>query len=757
MKKISYLRVFYILLSLFFASFTYAQIITFSSTEVRDAFLDASQIYGFTDANGNGEVDVAEAEATSVLTVAQCPDNLLFSDLVHFSNLSSLKFLDGQINEFNISAFPQLWYLMVNVVQSIDVSNAVSLKELYVTGSFSSIDFSNSTSIEKIEIYYNPNLYQINGINDLPSLLSLSITHTGLSHIDLSQYENPLLDMLILSNNEFEEVYLPQYGDIEYLSLAGNLISHVDLYNFSQMHGYSFANNPNLRSINIQNCTLATGVLSGPIGFDNCPNLESICVDTEFWWQNIITEIDLSENISPDLMVYMGQYCGSDYMFNTQWRYDEDGNGCVDTDPIMNNMSFNLNSANYNYDVQIQNPNQFYFSVDSVATITPIVNPNYFTVSPPYIEVDFSSYTEVPTLEFCISPVGVHNDLAIELIPINDVIPGDSVKYKIIYKNLGSSNLSGNITLDLQDDFMDIVEAAPEVSSMMPNQASWSFDNLAPLMQEEIYFTVLLNSSTQSEFPLNTGEILHFTATINPINGDENEADNVSVLNQEVINSADSDNKILLEGEYILLEQVGEYVHYRIRFENTGAAPAVNIRVEDNIDPNSFDISSLEVVDASHEVIAEVNGDVVQFNFFNINLPFEEGNNEGYVVFKIKTLNSLQLNDTFDNQAEIYFDYNATISTNEFTTTVSETLLDIEDISDPNQTLIISPNPVKNQFQIRFDQDIQKVEIFDENGRLIKIFLGQSEYYNVSELTSGFYWVVVHSSDNKNISKVLIE
>jgi len=67
---------------------------------------------------------------------------------------------------------------------------------------------------------------------------------------------------------------------------------------------------------------------------------------------------------------------------------------------------------------------------------------------------------------------------------------------------------------------------------------------------------------------------------------------------------------------------IGDFVNYKIRFENTGTAEAVNIIVRDTIDTDKFDISSLEIVHASHDmytIIKEKN--VVEFILEGIYLP----------------------------------------------------------------------------------------------------------------------------------------
>lgn len=48
----------------------------------------------------------------------------------------------------------------------------------------------------------------------------------------------------------------------------------------------------------------------------------------------------------------------------------------------------------------------------------------------------------------------------------------------------------------------------------------------------------------------------------------------------------------------------------------------------------------------------------VEFVFENINLPFDNAANDGYVSFKVKTRPTLVGGDLFSNTANIYFDYN---------------------------------------------------------------------------------------------------
>src|SRR5690606_20906712 len=114
----------------------------------------------------------------------------------------------------------------------------------------------------------------------------------------------------------------------------------------------------------------------------------------------------------------------------------------------------------------------------------------------------------------------------------------------------------------------------------------------------------------------------------------------------------DPNDKTCLQGTGISQTQVGNYVHYLIRFENTGTANAQNIVVKDIIDTSKFDLSSLIAVCGSHSIVTRITGpNTVEFIFENIQLPFADATNDGYVVFKIRTLPNLTVGNAFSNTA----------------------------------------------------------------------------------------------------------
>lgn len=119
-----------------------------------------------------------------------------------------------------------------------------------------------------------------------------------------------------------------------------------------------------------------------------------------------------------------------------------------------------------------------------------------------------------------------------------------------------------------------------------------------------------------------------------------------------------------------------ETVSYRIRFQNTGNAPAQDVVIEDPIDPEKLDITSLAPTYGTHPFYTVLEPDGrAKFVFENIFLPDSvadlEGS-QGEVHFNIDLLPGVGPGDVVENTAEIYFDSNPPIVTN----TTSNALFD---------------------------------------------------------------------------------
>jgi hypothetical protein len=268
----------------------------------------------------------------------------------------------------------------------------------------------------------------------------------------------------------------------------------------------------------------------------------------------------------------------------------------------------------------------------------------------------------------------------------------------------------------------------------------------------EIEYTINVNSPI--EVPaVNGGDILFTTASISALSGaDEMPLDNVFELDQTVVNSFDPNDKTCLEGNVVGPEVVGQFVHYVIRFENTGTFAAENIVVKDVIDTAKFDIASLVSLSGSHPFTTRITQtNKVEFIFQNLNLPFDDANNDGYVAFKIKTKPTLAIGDTFSNTASIYFDYNFPIVTNTATTTIQ--LLGTPDF-EFSDAFTLYPNPVRNVLNIQSKNgaEVKSVGIYNMLGQILQTQTGNANTIDVSALPSAQYFLKVHTANGSAVT-----
>lgn len=297
----------------------------------------------------------------------------------------------------------------------------------------------------------------------------------------------------------------------------------------------------------------------------------------------------------------------------------------------------------------------------------------YLDATPATATLNIVGSNNVDTVDFCLTYNTLIDDVAVTIIPLNEARPGFVASYDIIYENIGTTIQNGNITLSY-DDFRVMYNSSTEVpTAQVANTVSWDYVNLVPNETRSFSISFTVNPPPTND----SGNILIYTANITPTINDVNPSDNQFELRQSLVNSYDPNDKTVLEGKYLLIDDIDEYVHYVIRFQNLGTASAINIRVRD-IMSDLIDWETFQPIDASHSYrTALVTGgdQSLEFIFENINLPdstTDEPNSHGYIAFKVKPKSTVQVGDFINNRAAIYFDFNAPIITNETETRIVE-------------------------------------------------------------------------------------
>lgn len=572
--------------------------------------------------------------------------------------------------------------------------------------------------------------------NSLNSLnLSGIVTNSSL------YISNCPLPLINIENSRFNNTVKIQNIEAEQIDLSSVI--------FGQ---FFFTDNLMLRYLNLKNGDINLNV-TNYLGY--LPLLEYVCLNNSLqveWYQTIYASNHPNVNFNSYCSFVPG---GEFYTIQGNTKLDLENNVCDENDMDFPNMKFNITNGSVSGNIISNTSGDYSIPVQAgTHTITQIIeNPTYFNVSPPSLAVTFPAETSPFTQNFCVTPNGVHQDVEVVIVPLGGAIPGFDASYKLVYKNKGNTTVSGSISLTFMDNVMDFLVSNPVQSSVEPNILTWNYSNLQPF--ETRYIIVSFNLNSPQETPaLNGGDVLNFTAIIDPISGDEMVSDNTSTLNQEVVNSYDPNDKTCLEGSVISTELIGQYVHYVIRFENTGTFFAQNVVVKDEIDVSKFDLNSLIVLSASHQQWTRINGNKVEFIFENIQLPFPPSEERhGYIAFKIKLKNNLTIGDTFSNFASIYFDYNFPIITEPATTT-------IEALSNPDfefsSFVKLYPNPTNSKITIESQIiNLKSIEIFNSLGLLIQAIPNENNQLNidVSSLQTGTYFVKIHSDKGAGVSK----
>ncbi|GEP51696.1 hypothetical protein FNO01nite_23680 [Flavobacterium noncentrifugens] len=684
---------------------------------------------------GLNRITTLDVSHNTALTELSCNSNLLTAiDVSPLTNLTFLMCYDNNISNINVNMLVHLTSLDcgLNPIQTLNVSNLINLESLHcATNGLAALDITNLTLLK-----------ELNCINN--ALMALDVTHA------------PLLERLYTNDNQLSLIDLSNNHILHYGDFYNNLFTSID---FSQQtDGLLFMNvssNPNLVYINFKN-----GIRNNQLFRNNefnCPSLRFICVD-EFNVANMLDEIRYVSATNVQVNSYCSFSPGG--LQNTIFGHislDVNNNGCDATDAYFPNIKVNLvNGSATGATFTNAAGNYFFYTQEGSFQITPQFENAFFTISPASANVNFDVVDgSSQTQNFCVTPNGIHKDLEIAIISVVPARPGFDAKYQLVYKNKGNQTLSGSVSLAFNDNVTDFVSAVPAVSNQSVGLLNWAFTDLQPFESRVIDLTVNANGPMETP-PVNINDVLNYSASITPSDNDETPLDNVFTLNETVTGSYDPNDKTCLEGNAIDPANIGKYVHYLIRFQNSGTAPAENVVIKDVIDTAKFDIASLQFTSASHPQTTKITGNKVEFYFENINLPAEQDNepgSHGFVAFKIKTKSNLVVGNTISNVADIFFDYNFPITTN--TTESTFAILRANDFE--NATVSLQPNPVVDKLQVTAKGNMTLIQIFDVQGRLIQTILQNSNIATIdfSKQTIGVYFIKIQTENGTKTDKII--
>ncbi|MCO5232530.1 MAG: T9SS type A sorting domain-containing protein [Chitinophagales bacterium] len=643
---------------------------------------------------------------------------------ITLNNLPSLKSFNcghdqwsGILNTLNLNNVPNLEELNCgyNELTTLEIGNLSSLRTLICNSNkLTTLDIPKLINLITLNCYNN--IISNLDIDNLTSLKQLDCGANKLSDLNLTKLN--ALELLNCGNNQLTHLDLSNSPQMTFLTCENNQLTRLDVSNLPLLDLLDVAGNP------IEVLIIKNGVHNEI--YDNfvIGDLKYLCADASEIEE--LLQMANSGEWGAFSYISISSFCnsatdGAYYVLNGQTKLDLENDGCDENDKTYPHLKIKIsNAVDTGFAITGTDGN---FSIHLEAgtyTFQPILDhPDYFSVSPTN-----ATYT-IPNPSspaFCITPKGNFNDLAVSIIPVRAARPGFSdAQYKIVYKNQGTTTQSGSVTFHFDDNKMNSISSSPVADQSDFGLLTFNFTNLAPFESRSALITMRTNAPTDNP-AVNVNDVLNFSVNITA-QTDETPDDNTAILYQTVIGSYDPNDKTCLEGDIITPDMVGKRVNYLIRFENTGTAPAENVVVTDYIDTTVFDVNSLLVTSASHICHTQIsNENKVQFIFSDIQLPFTEPDKHGYVAFSIQLKDHLQIGDSIKNYADIYFDYNLPVTTNEAVSEIKNKVITSVKQKISNIQLSVYPNPSKGNFYVELKSNTNRpiqVNVIDIEGKIV--------------------------------------
>lgn len=262
------------------------------------------------------------------------------------------------------------------------------------------------------------------------------------------------------------------------------------------------------------------------------------------------------------------------------------------------------------------------------------------------------------------------------------------------------------------------------------------------------------------------GTVLAFVLNVTPNANDVTPQNNQSVYNTTVVSSYDPNYiEVFPKGEGVLglINHSDSILHYVIHFQNTGTWAAQTVAIRQPLDDN-FRINSVKPEASSHEYEVNIAPDnTLIFTFNNINLPdssSDEPQSHGFVAYTVHLNKDLAFGTELTEKADIYFDYNTPVSTNEVLNTIKSPT------NPSTDNLIIYPNPAQDLVQIQ-SKELSYKFVSIEVINLLGVVIYRKDWFitdgkglaidlNTSSLSNGLYFIKVKTPEDVMSRTLLI-
>lgn len=691
----------------------------------------------------NNRLRKLDLSANTELRNADCSQNSI-SDLKINRYLFYLNCYENRLSNLNIPQNSNLINLLCfkNSLRSLDLRNALKLEILHLHNNrVNNLDISKNLRLKRLNCGNN----ELNNLelSNKPKLEYLTCNDNQFEKLDVSR--NFLLKKLNFDNNKLTSLNLLNNNKLDHISGDNNELNNIDVRNCN-LTGISLSDNPNLKFAELTGQKFRQ-TFDNPIDINvrlnNCPKLSFVCIDNEYV-ENLKGYLNL---YNPNSNTIVSDECKSLVYGNIS--YDTRRNGCGNNDDVaFSDLKIKISSPSGSTELFTNDIGSYLSTIDNAPySVFPLLeNPDYFETLTPSGPITGSKFGYTNQFNYCITPKKssslYYKDLEISIIPKGVAKPGSETDYLIVYKNKGTKSFGGRINFEYMNSVLDFVSATPRTIANLTrsyNQLHWYFSNLKPQETRQISVKLKVNQPISSP-SLNNGDILDFKVEAK-ISLDPNPENNSAILKQIVSSSLNTNSLTCLEGNTLKIENIGTYLHYLISFNNNEKSDVKSIRIENIIDPTKLDINSFIPLHSSHPYTAKsINNSKIEFTFNNINLARNNSNNNGYILFKIKTKEHLKPGEIIKNKSSIYL--NSQFSKNTNTDIVTVEKATIEELNFINY-FSLSPNPTKTGIVTltvkNKDIDIDRFLIFDMDGREIVSRSSSSRVFVINRQPSGTY------------------
>ena len=212
--------------------------------------------------------------------------------------------------------------------------------------------------------------------------------------------------------------------------------------------------------------------------------------------------------------------------------------------------------------------------------------------------------------------------------------------------------------------------------------------------------------------------------------------------------------------------QPGQELEYIIRFQNTGTDTAFTVIIRDTLSV-LLDPATVRPGAASHLYTWELSGNgTATFSFPNIALPDSNINlvgSQGFITYRVQQRDSVSLGSVIYNNAGIFFDFNAPVTTNQTWHTVKLPTVGTYSpgMSGKKSDLSVSPNPTSDFLLLESKTKlIHRVEISSADGSLREISAFKNAAHQVQiglgKLPAGTYFARVFCEDGVAVRKFVV-